>query len=84
MVLKWNVQQGVIVATCFVHVLQDTDLRNKELEEQLADLEQRLESSQVDQENLRKNLKTLLEILDGKIFELTELRDNLAKLIEDS
>ncbi|KAL0192827.1 hypothetical protein M9458_011123, partial [Cirrhinus mrigala] len=55
-----------------------------ELEEQLADLEQRLESSQVDQENLRKNLKTLLEILDGKIFELTELRDNLAKLIEDS
>uniref|UniRef100_A0A672M7V7 Homer protein homolog 1-like n=1 Tax=Sinocyclocheilus grahami TaxID=75366 RepID=A0A672M7V7_SINGR len=64
--------------------LEDTDLRNKELEEQLADLEQRLESSQVDQENLRKNLKTLLEILDGKIFELTELRDNLAKLIEDS
>jgi len=59
-------------------------LRNKELEEQLVDLEQRLESSQVDQENLRKNLKTLLEILDGKIFELTELRDNLAKLIEDS
>lgn len=65
-------------------MLQDTDLRNKELEEQLADLEQRLESSQVDQENLRKNLKTLLEILDGKIFELTELRDSLAKLIEDS
>lgn len=59
-------------------------MRNKELEEQLADLEQRLESSQVDQESLRKNLKTLLEILDGKIFELTELRDNLAKLIEDS
>lgn len=59
-------------------------MRNKELEEQLVDLEQRLESSQVDQENLRKNLKTLLEILDGKIFELTELRDNLAKLIEDS
>ncbi|KTG39671.1 hypothetical protein cypCar_00011597 [Cyprinus carpio] len=58
------------------------DELTKKLE--LADLEQRLESSQVDQENLRKNLKTLLEILDGKIFELTELRDNLAKLIEDS
>ncbi|TRY95901.1 hypothetical protein DNTS_021424 [Danionella cerebrum] len=63
---------------------EETDLRNKELEEQLTDLEQRLESSQVDQESLRKSLKTLLEILDGKIFELTELRDNLAKLIEDS
>uniref|UniRef100_W5KLI4 Homer scaffold protein 1b n=1 Tax=Astyanax mexicanus TaxID=7994 RepID=W5KLI4_ASTMX len=60
------------------------DSRNKELEEQLADVEQRLEASHLEQESFRKSLKTLLEILDGKIFELTELRDNLAKLIEDS
>uniref|UniRef100_A0A8C9WK26 Homer protein homolog 1 n=1 Tax=Scleropages formosus TaxID=113540 RepID=A0A8C9WK26_SCLFO len=64
--------------------LQETETRNKDLESQLAELEQRLESSQLEQEAFRRNLKTLLEILDGKIFELTELRDNLAKLIEGS
>ncbi|XP_066568080.1 homer protein homolog 1 isoform X1 [Amia ocellicauda] len=64
--------------------LLETETRNKDLELQLNELEQRLESSQLEQEAFRKNLKTLLEILDGKIFELTELRDNLAKLIECS
>lgn len=70
-------------APCVFH-LQATGTRNKELEEQLADVERRLETSQVEQENFRKSLKTLLDILDTKIFELTEMRDNLAKLIEDS
>ncbi|XP_013929678.1 homer protein homolog 1 [Pantherophis guttatus] len=64
--------------------LQEVEVRNKDLEGQLSDLEQRLEKSQNEQEVFRNNLKTLLEILDGKIFELTELRDNLAKLIECS
>ncbi|KAL2294060.1 hypothetical protein Nmel_007780 [Mimus melanotis] len=64
--------------------LQEVEIRNKELEGQLSDLEQRLEKSQNEQETFRNNLKTLLEILDGKIFELTELRDNLAKLTECS
>ncbi|KAG9355074.1 hypothetical protein JZ751_001787 [Albula glossodonta] len=63
---------------------EETETRNKELEEQLTEVEHRLEASQLEQEAFRKNLKTLLEILDGKIFELTELRDNLAKLIECS
>lgn len=64
--------------------LQEVEIRNKDLEGQLSDLEQRLEKSQSEQEAFRSNLKTLLEILDGKIFELTELRDNLAKLLECS
>ncbi|XP_051028488.1 homer protein homolog 1 isoform X2 [Acomys russatus] len=64
--------------------LQEVEIRNKDLEGQLSDLEQRLERSQNEQEAFRSNLKTLLEILDGKIFELTELRDNLAKLLECS
>ncbi|EDL00940.1 homer protein homolog 1 isoform d [Mus musculus] len=64
--------------------LQEVEIRNKDLEGQLSDLEQRLEKSQNEQEAFRSNLKTLLEILDGKIFELTELRDNLAKLLECS
>ncbi|XP_047425357.1 homer protein homolog 1-like [Mugil cephalus] len=64
--------------------LQDTESRNQELEAQLSDLEQRLESSQLERETFRKSLRSLLELLDGKIFELTELRDTLAKLIEGS
>lgn len=64
--------------------LQEVEIRNKDLEGQLSDLEQRLERSQTEQEAFRNNLKTLLEILDGKIFELSELRDSLAKLLECS
>ncbi|XP_030623797.1 homer protein homolog 1 [Chanos chanos] len=64
--------------------LQETETRNQELEAQVVELEQRLESSQIEQENFRKSLRSLLELLDGKIFELTELRDSLAKLIEGS
>ncbi|XP_058844618.1 homer protein homolog 1 isoform X1 [Acipenser ruthenus] len=64
--------------------LQETETRNADLEGQLTELGRRLESSQTEQESFRNNLKTLLEILDGKIFELTELRDSLAKLTECS
>lgn len=63
---------------------QDTEARNQTLEAQLNDLEQRLESIQLERETYRKNLRSLLELLDGKIFELTELRDTLVKLIEAS
>ncbi|XP_035040377.1 homer protein homolog 1 isoform X1 [Hippoglossus stenolepis] len=64
--------------------LQDTETRNQTLEAQLSDLEQRLEGSQLEREAFRKSLRSLLELLDTKIFELTELRDTLAKLIEGS
>ncbi|XP_073333465.1 homer protein homolog 1-like [Pagrus major] len=64
--------------------LQDSDSRNQTLEAQLSDLEQRLESSQQEREAFRKSLRSLLELLDSKIFELTELRDTLAKLLEGS
>lgn len=63
---------------------QETELRGRVLEEQLAGAEQRLEENQEEQENFRKSLRTLLELLDGKIFELTELRDTLARLIEEA
>lgn len=64
--------------------LQETECRNLTLEAQLSDLELRLESTQLEREAFRKSLRTLLELLDSKIFELTELRDTLAKLIERS
>ncbi|KAJ7993887.1 hypothetical protein DPEC_G00259360 [Dallia pectoralis] len=63
--------------------LHETELHGRVLEEQLLGAEQRLEENQEEQENFRKCLRNLLELLDGKIFELTELRDSLAKLIED-
>ncbi|XP_046873819.1 LOW QUALITY PROTEIN: homer protein homolog 1-like [Hypomesus transpacificus] len=64
--------------------LKDTESRNQVLEAQLGEMEQRLEGSQLEREAFRKSLRSLLELLDGKIFELTELRDSLAKLIESS
>ncbi|XP_067377494.1 homer protein homolog 1b isoform X3 [Channa argus] len=64
--------------------LEEMELRSRVLEEQLAGAEQRLEENQEEQENFRKSLRTLLELLDGKIFELTELRDTLARLIEEA
>lgn len=65
-------------------LFQDTESRNQALEAQLSDLGQRLESSQQEREAFRKSLRSLLELLDSKIFELTELRDTLAKLLESS
>uniref|UniRef100_A0A671VGW8 Homer scaffold protein 1 n=1 Tax=Sparus aurata TaxID=8175 RepID=A0A671VGW8_SPAAU len=64
--------------------LQNSESRNRTLEAHLGELEQRLESSQQEREAFRKSLRSLLELLDGKIFELTELRDTLAKLLEGS
>ncbi|XP_062867195.1 homer protein homolog 1 isoform X2 [Trichomycterus rosablanca] len=63
--------------------LQETETRTAELETQLVELEQRVESSNAEHEAFRKSVRSLLQLLDGKIFELTELRDNLAKLIEE-
>ncbi|KAJ4941595.1 hypothetical protein JOQ06_011473 [Pogonophryne albipinna] len=62
----------------------ETELRSRVLEEQLSGAEQRLEENQEEQESFRKSLRTMLELLDGKIFELTELRDTLARLIEEA
>ncbi|KAK9954850.1 hypothetical protein ABG768_014768 [Culter alburnus] len=63
--------------------LQETQVRNAQLETRLSDVEERLESSRQEGESFRKSLRSLLELLDGKIFELTELRDSLARLLED-
>lgn len=65
-------------------LFQDTESRNQTLEAQLRELEQRLESSQQERDAFHKSLRSLLELLDSKIFELTELRDTLAKLLQSS
>ncbi|KAJ3604083.1 hypothetical protein NHX12_028824 [Muraenolepis orangiensis] len=65
-------------------LMEQKDMLTQKLEEQLSGAEQRLEENQEEQESFRKSLRTLLELLDGKIFELTELRDTLARLIEEA
>lgn len=75
---------NINMSSSLFQFLQETELRSRVLEEQLAGAEQRLEENQEEQENFRKSLRTLLELLDGKIFELTELRDTLARLIEEA
>ncbi|XP_077100054.1 homer protein homolog 1 [Siphateles boraxobius] len=61
--------------------LQDTQLRNLDLETRLSLLEERLDNGRMEDESFRKSLRSILELLDGKILELTELRDSLSKLI---
>ena len=63
---------------------QATEERNQSLEVRLSALEQTVENTQQERETFRSHLRSLLQLLDGKIFELTELRDTLAKLIESS
>ncbi|XP_063067203.1 homer protein homolog 1-like, partial [Engraulis encrasicolus] len=62
--------------------LQETEFRNQELEDQVRKLQQRLESDQLQQDAFRKSLHSLLQELNSKLHELTELRDSLARLIE--
>uniref|UniRef100_A0A9J8CDZ1 Uncharacterized protein n=1 Tax=Cyprinus carpio carpio TaxID=630221 RepID=A0A9J8CDZ1_CYPCA len=58
--------------------LQETELKGAEL----LDLEQRLENSQLERESFRRSLRSLLDTLDPKILQLTELRDTLTRLME--
>ncbi|KAM8827901.1 homer protein homolog 1 isoform 1-T1 [Spinachia spinachia] len=64
--------------------LQHTESMNQALEARLSDLERRLQSNQQEREAFRQSLRQLLELLDGKLFELTELRDALGRIIESS
>ncbi|KAL6096557.1 homer1 [Pungitius sinensis] len=64
--------------------LQHTESMNQALEARLSDLERRLQSNQQQREAFRRSLRQLLELLDGKLFELTELRDALGRIIESS
>uniref|UniRef100_A0A8C5EDJ3 WH1 domain-containing protein n=1 Tax=Gouania willdenowi TaxID=441366 RepID=A0A8C5EDJ3_GOUWI len=67
-----------------IQKLHDVETKNRSLETQLTQLEQRLENIHQERETFRRTLRALLELLDGKIFEMTELRHTLAKLMESS
>lgn len=63
---------------------QEVERRNEALEVQLGELARRLNANLREREVFRQSLRSLLQLLDGKISELSELRDALAKLLECS
>ncbi|XP_048419106.1 homer protein homolog 2 isoform X1 [Stegostoma tigrinum] len=64
--------------------LQTAESTNKELENKASSLKTNIEESRQKQSDLKKELTTFLEVLDGKIDELHGFRQGLAKLGMDN
>ncbi|XP_060115899.1 homer protein homolog 2 [Heteronotia binoei] len=64
--------------------LQVAENRNKDLEEKVRALQMDVEESRHRQNNLKTDLQTFLDVLDGKIDELHDFRQGLSKLGIDS
>ncbi|XP_069505267.1 homer protein homolog 3 isoform X2 [Ambystoma mexicanum] len=64
--------------------LQEAESRNLELERQLRHAEQMLEEVLTEREKMQSEVTKVGEQLDVKLFELSELRQGLAKLVENN
>ncbi|KAF7241527.1 hypothetical protein EYD10_11996 [Varanus komodoensis] len=64
--------------------LQAAEKRNKDLEEKVRALRIEVEESKHRQNNLKTELQTFLDVLDGKIDELHDFRQGLSKLGVDN
>uniref|UniRef100_U3F809 Homer protein homolog 2 n=1 Tax=Micrurus fulvius TaxID=8637 RepID=U3F809_MICFL len=64
--------------------LQAAEKRNKDLEEKVRTLRTEVEESKHRQSNLKMELQTFLDVLDGKIDELQDFRQGLSKLGVDN
>ncbi|KAM5307924.1 homer protein homolog 3 isoform 1-T1 [Glossophaga mutica] len=62
--------------------VQDLETRNVELEHQLRVTERSLEEARADRERTRAELGRAAQLLDVRLFELSELREGLARLAE--
>ncbi|XP_029001818.1 homer protein homolog 3b isoform X2 [Betta splendens] len=62
--------------------LQDLERRNTELEERVQSTEKVLASNQEEQEQAEVEVRHIIEVLDVKIGDLSNLRQSLAKLID--
>lgn len=58
-------------------------MKNSELEKQVQTAEIALASSQDSQNRAQSAVQKVIETLDVKIYDLSDLRQNLAKLLED-
>ncbi|XP_032774770.1 homer protein homolog 3 isoform X2 [Rattus rattus] len=63
-------------------VEQDLETRNAELEQQLRAMESNLEEAQAERERARAEVGRAAQLLDVRLFELSELREGLARLAE--
>lgn len=62
---------------------QDVERRNTELEGQIQSAEKTLASSQEEQAQAEVEVRRVIEVLDVKICDLSDLRQSLAKLVAD-
>ncbi|TRY55167.1 hypothetical protein DNTS_032657 [Danionella cerebrum] len=63
-----------------IHRLQELEMRNVDLERRVQMAEQNLSMSLDDRERVEKQLQSLIQILDLKIFDLSDLRQGLLKI----
>lgn len=61
---------------------QDLETRNAELEHQLRATERSLEEARAERERARAEVGRAAQLLDVRLFELSELREGLARLAE--
>uniref|UniRef100_H3CXV1 Homer scaffold protein 3b n=1 Tax=Tetraodon nigroviridis TaxID=99883 RepID=H3CXV1_TETNG len=66
-----------------VQRLQDVERRNTELEGQIQSAEKTLASSQEEQSQAEVEVRRVIQVLDVKIGDLSDLRQSLAKLLAD-
>ncbi|KAM6294807.1 homer protein homolog 3 [Aegotheles albertisi] len=64
--------------------LQELETRNAELEQRLQLAEQTLAETLSEREKIQNEVTKVAEIMDVKIFELSEIRQGLAKLVESN
>ncbi|XP_051529415.1 homer protein homolog 3-like isoform X1 [Myxocyprinus asiaticus] len=62
--------------------MQDLEVKNVELENQVQTAEKALAASQVARNRVEGEVQKAIETLDVKIYDLSDLRQNLAKLLE--
>lgn len=62
--------------------LQETEMRNSDLERRIQNSEQNLNNSLEDRDRMDSEIQRAIEILDIKIFDLNDLRQSLVKLID--
>uniref|UniRef100_A0A3P8SA31 Homer scaffold protein 3b n=1 Tax=Amphiprion percula TaxID=161767 RepID=A0A3P8SA31_AMPPE len=68
--------------TTLLMCLQDLERRNTELEDRVQSAEKTLASNQEEQEQAEVEVRRIIDVLDIKIGDLNNLRENLAKLVD--
>lgn len=62
--------------------LQDVERRNTELEDKVQSAERTLATSREEQAQAEVEVRRVIDVLDVKICDLSDLRQSLAKLID--